>query len=85
MDPWSLYFISGLVIAVIFCMCFCYDRVELSQLSPSWRYLYYRVTQGPCPSWTQPPTMRRQEQESFDNQTNPPNNQVFVVESGNFS
>ena len=62
------YFISGLVIAGIFCICFC----------------CYRVTQGPCPSWTQPPTMRRQEQENFDNQTNQSNNQVFVVESGNF-
>ena len=68
MDPESFYFISGLVIAVIFCTCFC----------------CYRVTQGPCPSWTQPPTMRRRDQENFDNQTNPSNNQVFVVESGNF-
>ena len=67
MDPESFYFISGLVIAVIFCTCFC----------------CYRVTQGPCPSWTQPPTMRRLNRENVAiDQTDLSSNQVFVVQSG---
>ena len=67
MDPESFYFISGLVIAVIFCTCFC----------------CYRVTQGPCPSWTQPPTMRRHDRENVAiDQTDLSSNQVFVVQSG---
>ena len=67
MDMELPYFISGLVIVVIFWICYC----------------FYRVNEGPCPSWTQPPEMRRHERENFDNQTNPSNNNsVFVVQSG---
>ena len=83
MDPWSLYFISGLVVAVIFCICFCCDRYRVEEISPSWRYLYYRVTQGPCPFWNQPPEMRRHDRENVAiDQTDSSSNQVFVVQSG---
>ena len=67
MDMELPYFISGLVIAGIFCICFC----------------CYRVTQGPCPFWNQPPEMRRHDREIVAiDQTDSSSNQVFVVQSG---
>ena len=67
MDMELPYFISGLVIVVIFWICYC----------------FYRVNEGPCPSWTQPPEMRRHNRENIAiDQTDSSSNQVFVVQSG---